>query len=154
MTPDRLTSSRPLTPVEKTMALHRLDAFRAVPLEHLSHLGIACREEWYGEGATLFRQGDPPGALYAVLLGRVRLVRDGATFAEAGEGEALGTWSLFDDHPRRASAEVAAGVRALVLERDDFWQIMADRPEIARSLVADLVRRLTVLTEPGGGEAR
>lgn len=137
-----MTTPARLTPMERVLELRRVEAFRRVPMEHLASLGEVVREEWRPAGSYLFREGDPPGALYVLLAGRVALERDGARLAEAGPGEALGTWSLFDDRPRRADARVAEDCRLLTLGREDFEEELSEHVEIVRALVRDLVGRL------------
>jgi CRP-like cAMP-binding protein len=80
-----------------------------------------------------------------MLEGKIRLLRGGRAFGEAVAGETLGTWSLFIDHPRRATAEVVENTRVLVLDREDFYEVLAEQVEVTRSMVQDLVGRLLEL---------
>ena len=145
---------QPRTAVQRAIRLREVEAFRAVPMEELAYIAQAAREEWYPSGSALFREGDPPGALFVILEGRIRLERGGEVVAEAGPGEPLGTWSLFEEHPRRATAAVAEDAHVILLERDDFYDVLTEHVEITRSLVQDLVRRLTQLAGLGGREER
>jgi CRP-like cAMP-binding protein len=137
---------QPKTAVQRAIALGEIDAFRAVPMEELFHIAAVAHEEWYPSGSVLFREGEPPGSLYVILEGRVRLERGGNSFGDAGPGEALGAWSLFDNHPRRATAAVAEDARVILLEREEFYEVLSEHVEITRSLVQDLVKRLMDLT--------
>jgi CRP-like cAMP-binding protein len=74
------------------------------------------------------------------------LKRNGEVLAEALPHEPLGVWSLFDEHPRRATAEVVEDTRVIVLERDDFYDVLSEHVEVTRCLVQDLVQRLVELT--------
>ena len=143
---DTTLSQHRMTAVERAIALRGVEAFQGVPMNQLAYVAAAATEEWFEDGECLFRQGEPPGSLFVILDGRVRLERDGETFGDAGPGEALGTWSLFDDHPRRATATSEGNTRALALDRDDFYDVLSEHVEIARSLVQDLVRKLMKLT--------
>lgn len=146
-----------MTTVERAIALRGVEAFRGVPLDELARVAAVAREERREGGAYLFREGESPGSLFVILDGEVCLERGGVSFARAGAGEPLGTWSLFDDHPRRASARVERETRLLVLDREDFYEALADNVEITRSLVQDLVRRLiemSGLDDPAAGEER
>ena len=142
-----------MTGVERAIALRGTEAFRSVPIDELAHVAAVAREERHPAGHVLFREGDPPGGLLVVLEGTVRLVRGSVPAGEAVAGETLGAWSLFDDHPRRASAIAATEVRLLVLDRDAFFEVLSERIEIVRSLFQELVRRLVEpAMKAGGGE--
>ena len=147
-TPGRMTG------VERAIALRGVEAFRSVPMNELAHVAAVAREEGRSVGQVLFREGEAPGGLLVVLSGTVRLERGGATDGEAKAGETLGTWSLFDDRPRRATAVAATDVRLLVLDRDEFFDVLSERIEIVRSLFRNLVRRLVEPAMGAGGGGR
>jgi AAA family ATP:ADP antiporter len=132
----------PVTLVDKVIALRSVDAFRAVPTHELVHLGRIVRERRFAPGETLFAEGDPPGPLYFLLEGRVGLRRGTSPAGEAPAGSALGTWSLFDDEPRQLGAVALEDSRALVVEREDFYDVLSEQVGIVRSLMSDLARRL------------
>jgi CRP-like cAMP-binding protein len=141
------------TTVERAIAFRDVEAFRDVPIEQLAYVAAVAREERLAAGTELFREGDPPGGLYVIVEGRITLHRGGKAFGEVGAGEPLGTWSLFDDQPRRATARVDEDTLALVVERDDFYDVLTEHVEITRHLVQYLVRRLMELTGVTNGEA-
>lgn len=136
----------PMTTVERALALRRVEAFRGVPMEQLAHLAAAAREERFDAGSILFHEGDPPGGLAVILDGRIELRSNGTSLGHAAAGEPLGTWSLFDDRPRRAEARVVESARVLLLDRDDFYEVLSEHVAVIRSLVQDLVRKLVDLT--------
>jgi CRP/FNR family transcriptional regulator len=137
---------RPLTAVERAITLRRVEAFRRVPMAQLAQVAAVAVERRVAAGEPLFREGDPAGSLYVILSGKVGLERKGRRLGEALPGDALGAWSLFEDHPRRATATALAEVRLLVIERDDFYEMLADHIEVTRSLIQHLVGRLMELT--------
>jgi CRP-like cAMP-binding protein len=114
-------------------------------MDQLAHVASVARDEWCPADSLLFKEGDPPGSLYVILRGKILLERRGEVIDEAGEREPLGTWSLFGDHPRRATARVIEDARVLVLDRDDFYDVLTEHVEVTRSLVQDLVGRLMEL---------
>ncbi|UCF66916.1 MAG: cyclic nucleotide-binding domain-containing protein [Acidobacteriota bacterium] len=131
-----------MTLVERALALRSVDAFRAVTVDQLSHVATVSREQQLAAGSVLFREGDPPGDLFVILDGRVRLEQNGAVVAVAHAGEALGTWSLFDEHRRRATAVADEDAHLLVLDRQEFYDVLSEHIDIVKSLVQDLVERL------------
>lgn len=136
-----------MTVLEKAIALRELDLFEAVSAEQLAHVAAVSREARIEAGDTLFEEGEPPGSLYIILEGAIELDRQGRSLGTAGEGEPLGTWSLFDDRPRQATARAGQPSRLLIVDREEFYDVLAQHVEITRSLVQHLVRRLLSLTE-------
>lgn len=147
---DERSIAKGMSPVERAMALRGADAFRAVPVDQLARLAAVSREQDLPPGTVLFREGDPPGGLVVIIEGTVHLERGGAAAGAAEAGETLGAWSLFDEHPRRATAVASTPCRVLVLERDDFYDVLSEHIEIVRSLCQDLVRRLLQVAAPDG----
>jgi CRP/FNR family transcriptional regulator len=91
-------------------------------------------------GARLFGEGDPGGALWFLLEGRVRvLARRHALAAELGAGEALGALSLLGG-PRRASVETLSRCRLLRLDRAGLARLAANDPPVAERLLESIAR--------------
>ncbi|MDU5963214.1 MAG: Crp/Fnr family transcriptional regulator, partial [Dermabacter sp.] len=62
--------------------------------------------------------------------------------AVLGPGETLGELSLFDPAPRNATATAVAETTLYSLSQQDLYRVLAQRPEVARHLLASLARRL------------
>jgi len=91
-------------------------------------------------GELLFGEGEPGGALWFLLEGRVRVAsarHDVA--AELGAGEALGALSLVGG-PRRASVETLSRCRLLRLDREGLSRLAADDPGVAERLLEAIAR--------------
>jgi AAA family ATP:ADP antiporter len=134
-----------MTLLDRAVALRGVDAFRGVTTDQLALIAAIAHERVLPEGSLLFDEGAPPDSLFVVLDGSVALTRQGAPMGTVGGGEALGTWSLLDDEPRSARAIAAAPVRVLAIDREDFFDVLAEHSEISRSLMRDLVGRLRTL---------
>ena len=104
--------------------------------------GGVCRFE---AGTVLFRQDDPPGDMFVLLAGRVKVEQDGQSLGELGRGDSLGTWALFEDEPWQATATALEAVSVLRIDRVGFEDALHENPEIARSLIRQLVRRIRTL---------
>jgi len=131
-----------LTVVEKVILLQDVDVFAEVPGEQLAVLASIAEEERHLAGDVLYREGETADALYLVLDGRVTMTQNGRAITEAGPGEAFGTWALFDEEPRLATAAAAADVTVLRVDRDDFTDILADHVEVAQGVLRTVARRL------------
>ncbi|MCU0223245.1 MAG: cyclic nucleotide-binding domain-containing protein [Acidobacteria bacterium] len=131
--------------LDRAVALRGVDAFRGVTTDQLALIAAIAHERVLPDGSLLFDEGAPPDSLFVVLDGSVALSRGGAPMGTVGGGEALGTWSLLDDEPRSARALAAGPVRVLAIDREDFFDVLAEHSEISRSLMRDLVGRLRTL---------
>lgn len=131
-----------LTAIEKVMALQNVDVFAEVSTQHLAHLSVIAEERSCNAGDVLYREGDPPRAMYLILEGRVRLHRGDLDVTIAGPDEVFGTWALFDDEPCVATATVLEPSRVLCIERDNFIDLLADYVQITQAVLRMMAKRL------------
>lgn len=103
--------------------------------------------EEYHRGAVLFREGDPGDRVYIIGSGKIKVGHasgDGREnlLAVLGPGETLGELSLFDPAARNATATAVAESTVYALSQQDLYRVLAQRPDVARHLLASLARRL------------
>ena len=144
-----------LTVIEKVMALQNVDVFSEVSTEQLSHLALIAEEVTGEQGDVLYKESDPPQAMYLVLEGRVRLHRDQLDVTIASAHDVFGTWALFDDEPMVVTATVLESCRLLRIGRDDFIDLLADYVQITQGVLKAMVKRLRGLVgrvQTGGSD--
>lgn len=134
-----------MTVVEKVVALQGVEVFRETPPEQLAQVASVAREVTFPVDSVLCKQDEPPGDLFVLLDGKVALERDGGSVGELGRGDALGTWGLFEDEPWTFTARTLEETRTLRIDRWGFEEVLDEHPEIARSLIQQLIRRLRKL---------
>jgi len=104
------------------------------------------------KGETIFSRGDVGDSLVIVTRGRVQI------FVESMEGnkiilgevepsEMLGEITLFDPGPRSATAVAVEDTELLVLEHEEFWQVLQRKPHMALDLLAVMGKRLRATDE-------
>ncbi len=98
-------------------------------------------------GDVLFREGDPGDALFVIGEGKVKLGRTSSDGREnlvaiLGPGEMFGELSLFDPGPRTMTATAVAETQLMGLTNDSLTSLLSGRPEVAKSLLAALAKRL------------
>jgi CRP-like cAMP-binding protein len=133
--------------IEKVIFLQDIDVFREVRTEDLSYLAMIAEEITYLPGKNLYEINQAPDSLYLVIDGKVKLHRDGQEISIIGPGEAIGTWSLFDNQPRVATATALEETKALRIDREEFYELLSDHVRIAESVLRSLSRRLRALVE-------
>jgi CRP-like cAMP-binding protein len=131
-----------LSTVEKVLFLKSIDLFSQIPGEDLAQVALISTEESRDAGEEIFAEGEAGDALYLVLDGRVRVHRQDRVIAELGERECFGEMALLDAAPRSATVTALVDTDLLKISREDFQEILNEKPEIAAGIIKVLTRRL------------
>lgn len=138
------------TIVEKVLLLQKVDLLSAARTEDLSRLASIAEEVLYPEGAAIFEEGQPADGLYVIIRGHVALMKDGKEIVSLGEEEALGAWALFEAEPPVTDARATRESLLLRVDREDFYDLLLDYPEMGESILKALVRRFRKLVKATG----
>ena len=130
-----------LLTIERVALLRRVDLFAETPDRVLSGVARVLEEVEVPAGELLIEAGAVEDWLFIVAEGELEVVRGGHR-ALVPAGDVVGELAVLDPQPR--TADVYARTPALVfrLRKAAFDEVMATRPEIARGVVRELVRRL------------
>lgn len=131
-----------LLTIEKVLILKTVGIFGRVPDTILVEVASLLEEMELAAGETLFDEGDLGNALYIIIDGRVRVQTEKKVIAERGEREFIGEMSLFDDSPRSATVKAMVHTRLLRLGQEAFNELLANHPDMARSIIHVLATRL------------
>jgi CRP-like cAMP-binding protein len=131
-----------LSTVEKVLALKAVDLFTRLSGEDLAGIAVISRLVPFEPGETVFEEGELGDALYVVLEGKVRVHREERTVAEIGPAECFGEMALLDSAPRSASVTALVDTSCLRIDREDFSDILTEKPQIAQGVIRVLTRRL------------
>ena len=107
-----------------------IDDLRAVPLfqgmsdRALDAVAGLATEIDIADGTAITSEGDDGDAFYLILEGAVRVTRAGGPVGSLGAGDFIGEISLIDGRPRTATTVAAGPVRALVVQRAEFLDLM------------------------------
>ena len=94
-------------------------------------------------GMAFLRAFEATGdALYLVIDGKVRVHKQDRVIAELGERECFGEMAILDAAPRSATVTALTETAMLKITREDFQEIMTEKPEIAMGIIKVLTRRL------------
>ena len=131
-----------LSTVEKVLFLKSIDLFSQIPGEDLAQVALIATEEAREQGEEIFAEGEAGDALYLVLDGKVRVHRGDRQIAELGERECFGEMAILDASPRSATVTSVRDTNLLKISREDFQEIMSEKPEIALGIIKVLSHRL------------
>ena len=138
-----------LTTLEKAIRLQKVELFSDMDTDLLALAASIASQIQFAAGTVLFKENGPAEALYVVLEGRIRLTRGSREIFAVGPGETLGNWALFDDQPGVATATCSEETSLLKIEREDFYDLLADHAEMTQKMFKALVKRVRSLLSLG-----
>ena len=136
-----------LTVVEKVIFLQDIDIFKYTSTEDLAHIAAITEEAEYEANDPIYKEGEMSDSMYLVVEGSIALRRNGKDLFVAKKKEVFGTWSLFDDEPRVVSAVPLEESRLLKINREDFFDLLADHVQITQGILKTIVKRLRSLID-------
>ncbi len=109
-------------------------------------------------GQTLFHQGDPGDAMYIIIQGRVRFVKDDGSgeariLGEAGTGETVGEFALLaqegtPESRRTATAFATRSTDFIVISRKVFDDLICQYSDVLLNLTRQIVQRAISRDKP------
>lgn len=136
------SASNSLTELEKVLILKGTPMFAETPEHVLVDLASIVQEERVPEASCIFNKGDEGYCMYIIYEGSVKIHDGQVEFARFGRKDFFGELSLLDPEPRSASATALDECFLLRLDQQPFYELMNDRSEVARGILAVLCRRL------------
>jgi HEAT repeat protein len=133
--------------LEKILLLEGVDIFAGCSVDDLSALASIAHERRFEPGEAPYREGEAGDTLYVIVEGSVRIERAGRQLLTLGSKEAFGSVSLMDGAPRPTDAIAATQVRCLAMDRGDFLDLVADRPELLKGVFAVVTGQLRKMVE-------
>ena len=140
-----------LTTLERAIRLQRVDLFSDLETEMLALVASIARQIEVKQGEKLVEEGGPISALYTVLEGKIEMRRGASVIYSISSNETLGNWALFDRKPSVVSAIAATDTSLLAIDREEFFELLADHSEVTRELFQALFKRVRSLLSPGIG---
>ena len=114
--------------------------------ELLSQIIQSGKKRMFNTGEYLFHQGESEQALYIVLSGRLRVIKEDSNgiriLGDIGEGEPVGEFALFTGEPRMASVLAIRKSTVLELSQKDYLNLVALNPTLANSMTRFVIHRL------------
>ena len=93
-------------------------------------------------GTVLTRKDQPGDEFFLILDGRARVEVSSRKRVILKPYAFFGEMSLLDGGPRSATVVAETGIRLLVIHRRDFARLLNELPELTRSIMAVLSRRI------------
>ena len=133
-----------LTTIEKLMFLRAVPAFASCELDTLRRIAETVVAQQFAAGEVVVREGEPGRDMYVVTAGRVGVSAGGRTIDDLGPRQYFGEMALFDGGPRSATATALEATTLLRIDRNEFYQLGRQAPELLVGVIQVLSERLRV----------
>ncbi len=97
--------------------------------------------QYFAPDHLIFEQGDYGEEMYVIKRGKVQVLRDYTVLAELSDNAFFGEMALVSDEPRNASIKTITEVEVLVLKKEDFRELLENKPSIASVVSYEVVKR-------------
>jgi hypothetical protein len=129
----------PMAQIEMMVFLQGVDLFAHCNAEEVLRLAAIASEQSYDKGSVIFRRDDPADSLYCVVEGRVGLDVNGDAGPVIGANGRFGVLDILSGRTRLAEATALTDVRLLVVEAEDFFDLLSNNIEIVRALFQTVI---------------
>lgn len=136
-----------LTTVEKVLALKNVELFSDIPGEVLADIAFVIEEMTMDRGTYIVHEGELGRELFIIVKGEVDVVSGDRKIDTIRQGGYFGEMAILDSQPRSADVVSLSDVTLLKIDRDDFYEIMKQRDEVAIGIIKVLNRRIRNLTK-------
>lgn len=98
-------------------------------------------------GQVLFYEGDSGDEMYFIESGRIEISKkiiEGAekTLAALGPGNYFGEMSILTGERRSATAKAAVDTELIVINRENFKELIMEKPELGLDIMSQMSRRI------------
>jgi HEAT repeat protein len=135
-----------MSAMERVLLLHDVPLFAALAPDDLAQIANLAREQWYGDGSLICREGEQGREMYVLAQGQVRVTKqtlEGEKYlATRYAGDFLGEMSIVLATPRTSSVYADGEVRTLVIGDEALKTILHDRPDVALTMMRGVMQRL------------
>ena len=129
----------PMAHIEMMVFLQGVDLFAHCNAEEVLRLAAIASEQTFEKGEVIFNRGDVSDRLYCVVEGRVRLEAGGEKGAVIGANGRFGVFDILSGRRRTSNCEAATDCRLLMIEAEDFFDLLSNNIEIVRALFRTVV---------------
>jgi CRP/FNR family transcriptional regulator, cyclic AMP receptor protein len=139
-----------LLTIERVAVLQRVELFSQVPGHLLVAVARLLEEVAFDAGERVIERGAVEDWLFVIAEGRLRVHLGDRTLQEVGKGGVVGELAVLASAPRSATVTAEEPSLLLRLRRGPLEELLDERPEIARGVIATLVGLLQASHEASG----
>jgi CRP/FNR family cyclic AMP-dependent transcriptional regulator len=134
------------------MILDKVEIFEGLTQQEMDALTASSVSRSYPKNTVIINENDHADSLYLIESGRVKVYcsdKNGKEFImnTLTTGDHFGELALLDDDRRSASVRTMEKSNFCIIYKEDFNQVLTQQPNIAKTLIRNLTRRVRKLTQ-------
>jgi CRP/FNR family cyclic AMP-dependent transcriptional regulator len=131
---------------EEVEILRRIPLFAKLEPARLKLIAFTSQRLAYAAGQVLFSQGEPGDSAYIVIAGEAEVAiaaeAGSLVVATIGRHAIIGEIAILCDVPRTATVTARTAMQALRIDKDTFFGLVTEFPEMAVAIMRELAQRL------------
>ncbi len=132
--------------------LKNVEIFAGLSDAELAALEESCIRRSYPKNTVIINENDVADSLYVIESGKVKVYcsdKNGKEFIMNTllANDYFGELALLDDDRRSASVRTMEKADFCIIYKQDFNRVMGEHPNIAKTLIKNITRRVRALTE-------
>ena len=127
-----------LTVLEKADLLRKTSMFGDIPTPGLARVAAIANEATFVLNQMLYQEGTSADSMFLLLEGEVELVRVTRKAQIDGQGQVVGALALLAGKTYVESAVATRATRVLQIDRQDFFDAMAEDFNVTRGMLKAL----------------
>lgn len=133
-----------LSTIERVLFLKRADIFNQISGRDLIAVAEVAKEVHFASGTTFIQQGDIGNCLYLIVSGEASVrVQGVGEVARSSTNDLIGEMAIISRQPRSADCLATTDMTVLQIDYEDFWRLLAGKPNIALGIIRVLSGRLS-----------
>lgn len=134
------------------MILDKVEIFDGLTEQEMNALTASSIVRSYPKNTVIINENDHADSLYIIESGRVKVYcsdKNGKEFimSTLGPEDYFGELALLDDDKRSASVRTMEKSNFSIIYKEDFHKVLAQQPNIAKTLIRNLTKQVRKLTK-------
>lgn len=126
----------------KVALMRKIPLFEGLTDHQLLQLARLADDVIVTQGKKLAAAGETGREMFVIVSGSATVKTLRGRGIRLGPGDFFGEMSLIDGEPRSATVVAETPMQLLVLGQREFWELLAEAPQINRKIMTTLSRRL------------
>ena len=139
---------------EEIDVLASIPMFAGMDRSRLKLLSFASERYQYGQGEVVFKQGDVGDKAYVIIEGEAEVILETEEgqkkLVTMAKNDLFGELALLCEAPRTATIEAGSNLQVMSIDKDIFFTLMAEDPQMSIRVTRSVAERLERTTRDLG----